>query len=267
MSGNVNINGKLSLYGDSHLILCDGATLNINNTNNNDGLYCNNLIIYGQSVGNGTLTASAPWNGIHSNNGLTINGGIISATSTTSTGLLAGDDLTINRGSITAHGHYDGMRGRNVIINGGIVNATNGEGSDSYGIIANLDITLGYTELTDRITASSYNSINGTISVKAGQALYDGTAAAYSGTLNSTQIDAIAGKTLEPCFILTLPELVNATGVISQEDTTAYALAGAEITLAAVEGYEITDGTTSFTMPAQNVVSDVTVEVITYNIY
>ena len=33
----------------------------------------NNLIIYGQSVGNGTLTASAPWNGINTNNSLTIN--------------------------------------------------------------------------------------------------------------------------------------------------------------------------------------------------
>ena len=267
VSGNVTINGQLFLSGfNSHLILCDGATLNINHTNNADGLFSNNLIIYGQSVGNGTLTASAPWSGIHTNNNLTINGGIISATSTTSTGLYACDDLTINRGSITAHGHYDGMWGQNVIINGGIINATNGEGSDSYGIKANLDITLGYTELIDRITASSYNSINGTISVKAGQALYDGTAAVYSGTLNSMQIDAIAGQTLEPCFILTLPELVNATGVISQEDTTAYALAGAEITLAAAEGYEITDGTTSFTMPAQNVVSDVTVQIITYNI-
>ena len=268
VSGNVNINGKLSLSGgiNSHLILCDGATMNINNTNNNDGLLSNNLIIYGQSVGNGTLTASAPWNGIHTNNNLTINGGIISATSTTTNGLNTGDDLTINRGSITAHGHYDGMRGQNVIINGGIVNATNGEGSDSYGIKAGQDITLGYTELTDRITASSYKSFNGTISVKAGQALYDGTAAAYSGTLNSTQIDAIAGKTLEPCFILTLPAHVNATGVISQDGTTAYALAGNEITLAVTEGYEITSGAASLTMPTHNVVSDVTVQAIAYSI-
>jgi len=233
VGGDVNINRQLFLRGSNcHLILCDGATMNINLTNNYDGLSCNKLIIYGQSVGNGTLTASAPWNGIHSNNGLTINGGIISATSTTTDGINAGSgNLTINRGSVTAHGHYHGMSGRNVIINGGIVNATNGEGSDSYGINANLDITLGYTELTDRIAASSYNSYDGTISVKAGQALYDGTEAVYSCTLNSTQIDAIAGKTLEPCFSITLPEHVNATGVIRQEGTTAYALAGAEITL------------------------------------
>ena len=232
VSGNVTINGQLFLRGfNSHLILCDGATLNIHHTNDIHGLYGYDLIIYGQSIGNGTLTASAPWAGIHTDSGLTINGGIISATSTTTNGISVGHDITINRGSVTAHGHYHGMSGRNVIINGGIVNATNGEGNDSYGIIADLDITLGYTKPTDRIAASSYKSDDGTISVKAGQTLYDGTEAVYSGTLNSTQIDAIAGKTLEPCFSITLPEHVNATGVIRQEGTIAYALAGADITL------------------------------------
>ena len=268
VSGDVTINGIFLKGTISHLILCDGATLTINQTNDNDGLQTSdNLIIYGQSVGNGTLTVSAPWIGLSTNNDLIINGGIISATSTTTSGITAGlGNITINRGSVTARGYYGGIYGQNIFINGGIVNATNGEGSNSYGIIADLDITLGYTELTDRITSSSYKSYDGTVSVKAGQFLTDGTTAAYIGTLNNDQISALAGQTLQPCFSITLPEHVVATGVISQEGTTAYALAGNEITLVVTEGYEITSGSASFTMPTHNVVSDVTVQAITYSI-
>lgn len=281
VSGDVTINGILFLKGTiSHLILCDGATLTINQTYNNPGLQTSeNLIIYGQSVGNGTLIASAQVNGIHPNGDLTINGGIISATSTTSRGISAGKNITINRGSVTAQGYYNGIRGQNIFINGGIVNATNGEGSDSYGINANLYITLGYTELTDRITSSSYKSYNGTVSVKAGQFLTDGTTAAYIGTLNNDQISALAGKTLQPCFSLTLPEHVVATsGVISQSNG-IFALPGASVTVAPAEGYalaEVTvnsiaatdngDSTWSFSMPGANATVSATVSAITYNI-
>ena len=282
VSGDVTINGILLKGTISHLILCDGATLTINQTNENDGLQTsNNLIIYGQSVGNGTLTVSAPWVGLNTNNDLIINGGIISATSTTTSGITAGlGNITINRGSVTARGYSDGIYGQNIFINGGIVNATNGEGSNSYGIKADLDITLGYTELTDRITSSSYKSYNGTVSVKAGQFLTDGTTAAYIGTLNNDQISALAGQTLQPCFSITLPEHVVATGVISQSGTTAYAVPGAEVTIAGASGYSITlvtfngnnatsnpDGSYTFTMPAENVtVSCQQIDIIYYSI-
>ena len=268
VSGDVTITGLLALNSfNSHLILCDGATLTINQTSSNDGLYGGNLSIYGQSAGSGRVNSTATWNGINANNALTINGGIISVTSTTGHGIFAGwGNITINRGSVTAQGHYNGIRGQNFIINGGTVNATNGEGNGSYGICASGDnIILGWTNATDRITASSYYA-EGTISVKDGQALTDGTAG-YTGTLTDTQISALAGKTLQPCFIITLPEHVVASGVISQDGTTAYALPGAAVTVAPAEGYEITSGDTSFTMPAQNVVSDVTVQIITYRIY
>ena len=272
VSGNVSINGNLSLFGgNSHLILCDGATLNINHTNNDDGLYGGgNLSIYGQSAGNGTITISALGDGLITNNDLIINGGIISATSTTSSGISAGENITINRGSVTARGYYNGIYGQNIFINGGIVNATNGDGSDSYGICSDFgDITLitfGYRNLTDRITSSSYKIYNGTISVKANQLLTDGTAV-YEGMLNSTQINALAGQTLQPCFSITLPEHVVATaGVISQDGTTAYALPGATVTLSVglgigisgltIAGVSFTDNgndTYTFSMPTQNV--------------
>ena len=275
VSGNVTINGTLFLSNlNSHLILCDGATLHIYQTNNFNGVYgSGNISIYGQSEGNGTLTVSALGVGLITNNDLIINGGIISATSTTSSGISAGENMTINRGSVTARGYYNGIYGQNIFINGGIVNATNGEGSDSYGICSDsYDITLGYRNLTDRITSSSYKSYNGTISVKAGQFLTDGTAA-YSGTLDDDQISAIAGQTLQPYFSITLPEHVVATaGVISQDGTTAYALPGATVTLSVGLGIGISgltiadvsftdngDDTYTFSMPAKNVTVSATI--------
>ena len=277
VSGDVTINNNadaLLLYGsDIYLILCDGAKLTLNSTGGRGlHVYNGNLTIFVQESGTGSIEAESYMASIQVQHNCTINGGNFDLESTNSYGLLISQGiLTINGGNISAtstnanaiHTHNAGS---NIIINGGIVNATTPAGGSYYGIKAEGNITLGFTNLTDRITASSYKAYNGTISVKASQALYDGTAVAYSGTLTNTQIDAIAGKTLQPCFILTLPAHVNATGVISQDGTTAYALAGNEITLAVTEGYEITSGAASLTMPTHNVVSDVTVQAIAYSI-
>ena len=74
-----------------------------------------------------------------------------------------------------------------VTINGGIVSVT-----DTYGIIADGNITLGWTNLSDRITASSYI---GNVSIKDGQAFYNGTEYLF-GTI--TDMNKLNGKTLVP---------------------------------------------------------------------
>ena len=74
-----------------------------------------------------------------------------------------------------------------VTINGGIVSVT-----DTYGIIADGNITLGWTNLSDRITASSYI---GNVSIKDGQAFYNGTEYLF-GTI--TDMSKLNGKTLVP---------------------------------------------------------------------
>ena len=268
VSGDVTINGTLNLRGSiSHLILCDGATLTVNQTNNTGGLIASdNLCIYGQSADSGTANITAGNLGIFAIN-LIVNGGIVSSISTDSTAIRTNYDITINHGSVTADGHYNGIISDNFTVNGGTVIATS-EDDSRPGIDIFFNITLGWTNATDRITASSYRVRNGTFSVKDGQALYDGRTAAYSGTLNDAQIAALAGKALQPCFILTLPEHVVATsGVISQEGTMAYALPDAAVTLAPAEGYEITSGDTSFTMPAENVTASVMTQAITYSIF
>ena len=172
-AATVTVIGKLWFEDpDVRLILCDGATLTVT-CNDNNALQCDNgpLTIYGQSQQSGTLNATSSGNhAIFSQGGainnITINGGIVNATATR-------DAIYSNMG--------------NVIINGGIVSATGGD----KGIYADKTITLGWTNPTDHIYASSYNK---NPIVKDGQTLTDGNAA-YSGSVTASDID---GKTLRP---------------------------------------------------------------------
>ena len=198
VSGEVTISGKLYFNDQAvHLILCDGASLSAT-SNNNDGISSEyGLTIYGQSQQSGTLSARSNGSnsGIKINSGdFTVNGGNITATSKNQKGIYAGSyNVTINRGSVTATSEGTGsfaygICGYNVTINGGTVSATGGE----YGIRASSGkITLGYTNPTDHIYASSYSNDP---TVKSGQTLTDGTAA-YSGTVSISDIN---GKTLWP---------------------------------------------------------------------
>lgn len=158
-----------------HIILCDGATLTCNTIGNYDLIRASNgsLAIYGQTYGTGTLSITGERGGtaIFANTNIDFNGGIIKATSKgDATAIAANGNITIRRGNIIAIAR-----------------------KSYYGIIANT-ITLGCATTEDRIYANSY-SCNGSISVMSGQILTDGTYF-YSGTLNNTQIDAIASKTL-----------------------------------------------------------------------
>ena len=168
---NVNISGRLYFDGAAHLILCDGATLAVTNAYGS-AIQAGNLAIYGQTNGTGTVTANGT------------NGAGISA---------ADFSVTINGGTVTAIGGTDiGGTGINahysVTINGGTVTAI-GE----TGIFAEIgSITLGWTNPTDSITASSYYAVDG-VSVKDGQRLTDG-----SDTYMDYIGPALAGVTLRP---------------------------------------------------------------------
>jgi hypothetical protein len=229
VNGNVTINGYLFFDGThSHLILCDGATLNVSNEGE-PAIHSRSgdITFYAQTLGTGTVNAIG-FNGIHANSNVTINGGIINATGTGSAAILGHSphDIIINRGTVTASGYYGinqftnvtinggnvtacgsngfhGIHGYNatITINGGNVNATS---TDGHGIYAknNTTVTLGWSTPDDRITASSIylytnNGNPGTVRIADGQILTDGTNY-YSGTLTDTQISAIAGKTLQP---------------------------------------------------------------------
>ena len=218
VSGDVTINGQLCLKNShSHLIVCDGASLTVSSSW--EAIYGQNggITIYGQAQGSGTITANGGNYGIKAWGNTTINGSTISVTGRD--GIGARGDITINRGTVAATGNEHGIYGSNVTINGGNVSATGGSGDDRAGIYADGTITLGWTNPTDRIKASSYaiNSQYGVaIQVKSSQIFKDQESACYYGTLDSDQISAIADKTLQPYLGTHLP---NGTAILLDDDS------------------------------------------------
>ncbi len=163
VKGNISYTNQISYAsypsGTIHIILADGAQMSVV-CNDKEAilLYDNHpLAIYGQSAGTGRLSVTSGRDAIFATGGITINGGIVSATST-------GDDYSAiytEKGAIT--------------INGGQVTATPGD--NTMGIFTEGTITLGLRSTSDFITANGYN---GTVNIKSGQTLYAG-ATAYSG--------------------------------------------------------------------------------------
>ena len=161
--------------GTINIILADGAEMTVN-VSDNPAISPSNrypLAIYGQSSGTGRLTVTSDRTAINPSGGLTINGGIVSATST-----------GYGNGAIYAND-------KPITINGGQVTATPGENTN--GIFTEGTITLGGG------TVTSYGGYDGTVAVALpdGYAYSDGSGNTYAnGTLTSAQKSAIAGKIL-----------------------------------------------------------------------
>ena len=232
VNSDVAYTGTVTLSGDVTLILGDGKTMTVTNTgtgNEDFAIYgeSGSLHIYGQSQGTGALTATANSSvAIKVDDYITIDGGIVNATSTGDVGIYGIDGVTINGGTVNAKGIYsDG----DITINGGKVTAT---ATSNSGICSNSGtITLGLRNATDYITAESYS---GTVKVADGQTLTDGTEASngmngYSGTLTGEQRIAIDGKTLHRAVTTSY---VDASGTL-HENVIAIPLDNTMTTLAA----------------------------------
>ncbi|MBQ3344712.1 MAG: InlB B-repeat-containing protein [Kiritimatiellae bacterium] len=252
VTNSVTISGQLCFYYTiPHLILCDGATLAVTNANGN-AIHAGDLAIYGQTNGTGTVTANGT------------NGAGISA---------ADFSVTINGGTVTAIGSTGIYAHYAVTINGGTVTANGDEYGD--GIFASSKIILGWTNPTDSITASSYYTIYDGVSVKSDQRLTDGSNIYKDTDDLGTSPSGLAGVTLVPAYSITLPEGVVASGVVTQDGTTAYALPGTNVTLSAatpgyaigdvtVNGVPLADGTCSFAASDAAVTITVTMTPVTY---
>lgn len=169
---DVEYNEWLTFNGNTNLILADGASITI--VGDNGIVVYGDLKIYGQSKGTGSLSTKATGyegDGIYASGSISIIGGIINTTSDYHYGITndAGD-ITIIGGKVTAN--------RDKTANG-----------SSKGIYAsNGNITLGYTNNTDRIFANSYEvTSKKSISISNGKTMIDGENT-YSGTLTATNI-------------------------------------------------------------------------------
>ena len=205
VQGKVKYTNQVKFEDDAHLILADGAKLEIEtNGESEHGIYAsNNLTIYGQSMQSdqsGTLKVKTTGDNslcIYSYSGdITISGGTVTATGIF--GIYGFKGVTIKGGTVEATG--TGLQGSGIFgngtvtISGGKVTATGNDGIRSY----NGNITLGWTNDTDHITASSYYSVNGSVSIAKDKYFKDEKGKEYSGTIDD--VSDIAGKTLVPSF-------------------------------------------------------------------
>jgi hypothetical protein len=249
VKSDVTINGTLYLTHDCNLILCDGATLTVNNTTGGMGIYADGTLnIYGQSAGTGKLNATSQnWIAIDVAGSINFSGGNITAASNNKPSIIAGYGITINGGTLSA----------------------NGEGMELARTGA---ITIGWRSPTDFVSVSKYRANFLNLSIKDGLAMTDGTDI-YTGAIHKVNYGtfSIDGKTLRPAVKMTLDTGISATGttvIIQAGDT--YAQPGTTVTLGNDEapagydvGYTVKDAHdddvtvtgNTFTMP----VSDVTI--------
>ena len=207
-SGNYTFNTtQLNTRGRIHLILCDGANFTVNG--NSYGINAaDDLTIYGQSQCTGTLTANVE---NASGKALCVSSG----------------NLVVNGGVVSANGGEYGIyvNNGNLTVGGGSINAT----GTTSGIHVGGNLTLGWTNTSDRITASSY-SCTGTISIRDNQIFHNGTQH-LGGIIGD--LSKLNGKTLTP-FAAPSPNLTLVQG--SKDGITAY-------------WGTFYDGTASYTLP------------------
>ena len=187
------------LDGTVHLILADGADVNTNcedehgssiNGNNNS------LILYsqGSSASEGKFTIRGGGDlFVESISSFIINGGVVNSLSERYSQFTA-NNITIRGGKVTfsRDDENDPAVYGNITILGGQVTVV--------GKMTGSKITLGWTDATDFIKASSYeySYYNGWMKIADGQAMMADGTNSYSGTLDDGQIAALAGKTLTP---------------------------------------------------------------------
>ncbi|MBR2272358.1 MAG: carbohydrate-binding domain-containing protein, partial [Fibrobacter sp.] len=193
VQGEVEYTNQVKFSGDAHLILADGAEMEIVTEGESEhGIYASkNLTIYGQNgqsgilndtangtngsgiysysgditINGGTVTATGDY-GIYSYNGVTINGGSVTATGTNGRGIYGKGDVTISGGTVRATGTSSGIYSYNgVTINGGSVTATSTNGI-GIGIEGNITISGG----TVRATSTNGHGIDseGKITINGG---------------------------------------------------------------------------------------------------
>ncbi len=201
VDSDITYNDGIKLYyGDVNLILCNGKTMTVTTDHIPIKGFGHTLTIYGQSLDSieaGTLNLNCTNNPCITEMTYIQHSGNVTVSSPNNKAGIEASSFTLNGGSLYASARGFGIStkdGGNLIINGGKV--------ETNKIYAQSNITLGWTNADDYIHAGSYETNAGTISVKSGQFFYyendGGGQVIVSGTLNTDQVNAIAGKILRP---------------------------------------------------------------------
>ncbi len=212
-TGKVTIKGAVTLKVNTDLILCDDATLTIDNPISSAAIYgLVRLNIFVQSGKTGKLSAISELNGLYATE-INIYGGNITTSN------ICGNVAVIYGGSITTGGIKS--ISDDVYIYGGNIYPIEGQGCD---ITSTYNINLGWTNPTDSIKASYYS---GTVNFTKPFVIEDGTLATA---------DNIAGQTLTPAYMVAVYSRTDKSAAsvadltVSPGNTVSY---GAEVTVTA----------------------------------
>ena len=251
--GTRNYSQTITLYGDVHLILKDGAVMNVGTEqqpiSGEYGIGENgSLHIYGQSAGSGHLYIYCEEYGISVDDDYEQNGGNVTISAGIH-GIFTGGDVTLRDGTLSTIGdsYYGISGGGNVNILGGKCTAKSKQ--RLTGINANSDgsIILGWKNADDYIDASGYSlsNSNAVVQVADGQAFIDEEGNTYSGIIErdgTTYTYPVDGKKLLPYIEGSVPYLdENGQRQLCTEYTV---LDGTETTLAV--GWYVADGTLNY---------------------
>lgn len=200
---DITYTGTVTITGDVTLILSDGCTMTVDVVDG-DGIKAfdsnwsgNSLTIYGQEEQSGMLCVHSPARGIWCG-ALTINGGVVSATTDEWQSIAATDSVVINCGVVMADNKgrkTSAIQGdKDVTIHGGKVTAkSGGVGISTY----EGDIHLGYKDNDDYITASSFLVYFGTVRIGEGLVFSDGSKT-YTSETESSTLSSLKHVTLTP---------------------------------------------------------------------
>ncbi len=221
---------KLNALGHVHLILLDGATFTVNGTET--GLNSKDLSIYGQSLGTGTLTASATDKAMFVDGNLVINGGITHATGGNYGIYVDGGYLAINGGTINATGAI-----KDIYVNSGTMELVNDNGtwtasfSDSSTETVNIptNITVDNVSLNRTFTANKAATLmlpfDIDVANTSGAAFYTYTGVTFDTETNKwkatmTQVESgtIAANT--PYVVMPTDAAITFTGSVTLNTTT-----------------------------------------------
>ena len=230
VNDNISYTGMITLEGDVNIILADGKTMTVTNTGTGYEDYAiyskeKALNIYGQSLGTGTLTATAVGGAIfigppygtsayHPGSFLGIYGGVVTASASANDGFgitvqcaATTDGIVINGGRVTATGNNYGIicsSGHFDILGGQVTAKGTKEGGiyicDFYNVSPGV-LTLGYAKPTDFISTNKIvnNKGEGQVKIANGKTLYGRgfPSTAFTGTV-TTNPSVFNGQTLRP---------------------------------------------------------------------
>ena len=272
----LNYSQSIQLLGNTHIILCDGAAMNIGSSESpvsgssyqeQVGFYGsgNNLSLYAQSGNTGALTIYSQSCSFDVKD-LTIAGGNVNATKISNNYLVIGctNNLTVCRSSLEIHANGQAVQAFNDVTLSNVtanIISPNGSGlvcsnfavdnsqltvTARYQAIQANVITLGCTAATDFIKATTTSSLTdsyyGTVKIADGQTLYAGTNA-YTGTLTDAQRQAIGGQKLTNVA----PPTYDYIGLDGTGATHTATVIDADYMPTSLSGWYIVQGTVNYT--------------------